>query len=102
MQEVAEFCLKKAQELGCKYVEVRAEKRSSSGFILKNGNPEISGFDITSGIGIRYLVNNNLGFVSTNNFDREKILSILKRSINTTKNSSRISKDIYFSEEKKK
>lgn len=101
MQEVAEFCLKKAQELGCKYVEVRAERRSSSGFVLKNGNPDISGFNIINGIGIRYLINNNLGFVSTNNFDKEKILQILKKSIITTKNSSKISKDIYFSDEKK-
>ena len=63
-EEIAEFSLKKAQELGCKYVEVRAEERISNGFVLKNGNLEISGFDINNGIGIRYLVNNNIGFVS--------------------------------------
>jgi len=99
-EEIAEFSLKKAQELGCKYVEVRAEERISNGFVLKNGNLEISGFDINNGIGIRYLVNNNIGFVSFNNFDRKNIIQILKKSISTTKNSSRISKDIYFSDEK--
>jgi len=100
-EEIAEFSLKKAQELGCRYVEVRVEERSSNGFVLKNGNPDISGFDMISGIGIRYLINNNLGFVSTNNFDREKISQILRRSVSTTRNSSRISKDVCFSDEKK-
>src|SRR3989344_3680581 len=99
-EDIAEFCLKKTQELGCKYVEVRTEKRTSSGFVLKSGNPEITGFDITKGIGIRYLVNNNLGFLSTNNFDKDKILSLMKKSIATTKNSNKISKKIFFSEEK--
>jgi len=100
MKEIAEFSLNKAQELGCKYVEVRAEKRTSTGLTLKNGNPEITGFDTTNGIGIRYMINNNLGFVSTNNFDREKILSLIKKSIRLTENTSRISRNIYFSEEK--
>ncbi len=100
-EEVAEFCLKKTQELGCKYVEVRYEKKSSNGFVLKNGNLEISGFDITNGVGIRYIINNNIGFVSLNNFDRKNIMSIIKKSVLTTRNSSRISKSIYLSDEKK-
>ena len=98
---IAEFCLKKAQEFGCKYVEVRFEKRSSNSFVMKNGNLEISGFDITSGIGIRYKINNNIGFISFNRFDKDKISSLLKKSVSSTINSSRMAKDIYFSDEKK-
>ncbi len=101
MKDIAEFTLKKTQELGCKYVEVRVEKRTSNGFTLKNGNPEIAGFDTTSGIGIRYLINNNLGFTSTNDFNKEKISNLLKKSINLTNKSSKISKNISFSEEEK-
>ena len=97
MKEVAEFSLKKAQELGCKYVEVRAEKRTSNSLTLKNGNPELAGFETTSGIGIRYIINNNLGFISLNNFDRDKVFSLIKKSVNMTKKSSRISKNIYCS-----
>ena len=100
MKEVAEFSLKKAQELGCKYVEVRAEKRTSNSLTLKNGNPELAGFETTSGIGIRYIINNNLGFISLNNFDRDKVFSLIKKSVNMTNKSSRISKNIYLSGEK--
>ena len=53
MEGIAEFCLKKSQELGCKYAEVRAERRTANGFILKNGNHEIRGFEELRGIGIR-------------------------------------------------
>jgi len=99
-KDLAEFSLKTVQDLGAKYAEVRYESHESNGFVLKNGISEVSGFDKTSGLGIRYLINNNLGFVSINILNKELIKKLIEKSFRLTKNGSKISDKINLSEEK--
>ncbi|MBL7147581.1 MAG: TldD/PmbA family protein [Nanoarchaeota archaeon] len=99
-KDLAEFSLKTVQELGAKYADVRYESHESNGFVLKNGVSEVSGFDKISGLGIRYLINNNLGFVSVNVFDKNKIKKLIEKSVRLTKNGGKISDKINLSEEK--
>lgn len=77
-RDLAIYAVDKAQELGARYAEVRLEHSSNNGIILKNGIPQISGFEEHSGLGMRILVNDRLGFFATNKLDNSSILSQIK------------------------
>ncbi len=96
-KDIADFSVKYLLKKGASYAEARLEHHESSGFILKNGNPEIAGFDKVSGLGIRFLINNSLGFLSINDFTKKKIIELIDKSIKRTKASSKISDKIEFS-----
>ena len=66
MQDLAEFSIDYLKDKEVDYAEARLETIKSSGFMLNNSNPEISGFDQSSGLGIRFIINNNMGFASIN------------------------------------
>jgi TldD protein len=100
MKDLAEFSIKYLEEKGASYAEARLETTTSEGFILKDGNLEISGFDQITGLGIRYLLNKNLGFISLNDLNKKKLKDQLDASIRKIKKSSKISKEIRFSENK--
>jgi TldD protein len=99
-QDFADFSVKELEKLGCSYAEARLEDIKGSAFIMKNGNIEISGFDKSIGLGLRYTINNTLGFVAINDLNKSRILNLIKRSVNLTRNSSKIRQKINFSEEK--
>ncbi len=99
-EDLADFSLKQLEKLGASYAEARLEEIKGSGFILKNGNVEISGFDRVNGLGLRFIINNTLGFVSINDFNKEKINYLIRKSFNLTKNSSKIGNKVKLSEEK--
>ena len=65
-REYADFALRFLKKKNVDYGEVRLEEHEEEGLILKNGVVEVSGFDHTAGIGVRFLLNNSLGFVSIN------------------------------------
>ena len=44
-RDLAEMAVDKAVELGADYAEARMEFVSGQDSLLKNGNPEVSGFD---------------------------------------------------------
>ena len=100
MEDIAKFCVEYLEKKDCSYVEARVEEKDINGFILKNGVPELSGFDSVEGIGVRFVLNKTLGFVSLNDFDRSKVKDNLDRAIRITKKSSRISEKTELSEEK--
>ncbi|KYK25981.1 MAG: TldD-like protein [Candidatus Proteinoplasmatales archaeon SG8-5] len=64
-RELAEKAMNKALDSGAHYAEARLEVVKASSLVMKNGNPEISGFERTAGMSIRVLVNGSLGFAST-------------------------------------
>ena len=99
-KDLADFSIKFLQEKGADYAEARLEDHTSTGIILKDSNPEITGFDQSAGLGIRFLINNNLGFVSINELKKEKLKEQLEKSIKITQRASKISEKINFSEEK--
>lgn len=99
-EDLADFSLKHLQKQGAKYVEIRLESSKSNDFVLKNGNLEVASTHEINGMGIRFTVNNSLGFLNLNVFNKEKIIPILDKGIRLTKSSSRLGEKINFSEEK--
>ena len=99
-KDLADFVIKKLLEKGASYAESRLETYESNGFMLKNGNPEISGFGKVTGLGIRYLINNTLGFISVNELNKDNINKLIKSSFLITEKASKIGEKINFSENK--
>jgi len=91
-RDLAELVVNRAQELGAEYAEARMEFVSGQDSLLKNGNPEVSGFDRDAGIGIRVLVNGALAFASTNRLDRDSVIKATERGVDMAKASSRVLK----------
>ena len=71
--EIADFAIKYASSLGASYAEARLEHVEADAFVSKNGVLEASGFDTSQGMGVRFIIKNTLGFVSTNLLEKEKI-----------------------------
>ncbi len=86
-KEIADFALKQIQEHNPQYAEVRLETAEGSGYLLKNGQPQISSFDKSEGLSIRYLYKNSLHFLSTNQLTKDKIQELINKSIKTAKSS---------------
>jgi TldD protein len=82
--DLAEFAVNKAVKLGATYADARLESTSNNGFLLKNGIPQIAGFDISNGLGLRLVVKNALGFVSINDLDRQKVSQVIEKAFRTT------------------
>ncbi len=91
MEDLVKFALNLCK--GAKYAEVRLEESESTGFSLKNGIPEVSGFDKGAGIGIRVLVNGAMGFSSTNILQKENIRNAVNLAIKSAKLSSPTQKE---------
>ncbi len=65
-----EILIKKALNLGAEYCDIRFEERIITNIELKNKELKQSYIGSEKGIGIRVLYNNNVGFFSTNNFEK--------------------------------
>ncbi len=99
MEEIGEFVLKQCHE--AQYAEVRVENHEGEGFLLKNGIPEIAGFDSSRGIGVRVLVNGAMAFASTNILDKEHITAVCQRALKLARHSAPLlKKPITLSDEK--
>lgn len=99
-RDLADYAISIAQELGASYCEARFETTASNSFMLKNGVPEISGFGLESGIGIRLLIKGSLGFISTNIFTRKKIREMLSRTIKSINAKPGLHENLRLSEER--
>ncbi len=99
-EDLADFSLDYLKKHNVDYAEARLETMSNNSLILKNGILEASGFDITTGLGVRFIINGTLGFVSMNEFHKDKIIHLLNKAINITKSSSRFKQQIGLSKER--
>lgn len=99
-KELAEFALNYLKEKEVDYAEVRLEKNTGSGLVLNNSNLEMSGFDQETGLGVRFLIKNNLGFVAINQLEKEKIKQELNKSLSLTKKAAKLSERVSFSQNK--
>lgn len=95
-KDLAEFAVEYASKLGASYAEARLEHSQTNGFLLKNGVPEMSGFARISGLGLRIIVNNGLGFASTNTVEKAKIKELVKTAFKTTKAASKVQEEIHL------
>ncbi len=91
-RDLAELAVSRAQELGAEYAEARMEFVSGMDSLLKNGNPEVSGFDRDAGIGIRVLVKGALAFASTNRLDRDSVIKATEKGVDMARASARVLK----------
>ncbi len=66
-RDLAEFCVQFGQELGGDYVEARFVQETARGLAYRNGAPVSGGMAPSVGVGVRILVDGNMGFAS---FDR--------------------------------
>ncbi|KHO52468.1 MAG: hypothetical protein QT08_C0009G0021 [archaeon GW2011_AR17] len=99
-EDLAHFSIDQARKLGASYAEARLESTTANSLVMKNGAIEASSFDHFGGIGIRFIVNKKLGFVSTNELSKNKIITILEKAIRITKATKTMGENISLSKER--
>ncbi len=98
-KEYADFALKFLEKNNVQYGEVKLEEHEEEGLILKKGVLEVSGFDHSVGIGIRFLLNNSLGFISINRFEKDSIKKNIMKAISLVRKGNKLSERVRLSEE---
>lgn len=99
-EDIIFYAIKLIEKSGAEYVEARMQHTTGNTFIIKNSNIDVLSLDNNYGLGIRYLLNGSLGFLSTNIISKENIKRIIYQSIKKTLNIFRLSEKIKLSEEK--
>ena len=101
MKDLADLAVELALKMGADYAEARYHDDRANFYVLRNGVPEVAGFDRARGIGIRVLVQGALGFTSLNRPDRGLLERRVREAISMARASARMrKKPIRFSEEK--
>jgi len=99
-RDMADRAIEKALNLGAEYAEARMEAATANSLILKNNNPEISGFDRSSGMSVRVLVKGSLGFASTDQLGGESVEDCFETAVRMAKAATNLTKErIFLSEE---
>ncbi len=99
-KDVADFALKYLQSNGAEYAEVRLEHTHVHSVVMKNDVVEAVGFDEYQGVGMRFIANKRLGFVSTNEFDRQKMQAIMDKALRVTQATGKLAEPTYLAEDK--
>ena len=99
-KSLADFALRYIEKRGASYVEAKLESHETNELFLKNSIPEAISFLTTQGLGIRYIADGTLGFISTNCPEKNRLKTIIDKSLNLTKRSSKYREGIKLSEEK--
>ena len=99
-KSLIDFALRYIEKRGASYVEAKLESHETNELFLKNSIPEAISFLTTQGLGIRYIADGTLGFISTNCPEKNRLKTIIDKSLNLTKRSSKYREGIKLSEEK--
>src|SRR3989344_2510003 len=100
MDDIVRFALKQLEKSNVQYAEVRYVHSTNNGIIIKNQIPQIGTFEENEGIGIRYLLNNAVGFLSINQLDKNKIKELLNRSVRKINTNKKINEKISLASDK--
>src|SRR3989338_3153278 len=100
MEDLVEFALKELEKNKVTYAEVRYTHSIGNGIILKNQVPQVGSFEENEGIGIRYILNNALGFLSTNELEKNKIKELIERNLRKVASNKKINDLIYLESDK--
>src|SRR3989338_5094135 len=92
--DLAEFAVERALRKGAKFADARLENDSFNSFLLKNGVAEVSGFEDSSGLGVRVLVDRTAGFAATNNLSREGVKAAVDAAVRDAKRCSKLDNGI--------
>lgn len=98
-KDLAEFAVEFLQKLGASYAECRLENSIFNSFLLKNGILQSASFGNISGLGIRFIKNKTLGFATTNELQKDRIKNMIKKSLKTTRKSSKIGENVVLADE---
>ncbi|MFX1482592.1 MAG: TldD/PmbA family protein [Promethearchaeota archaeon] len=86
-KDLAEYCIEFGNNLGASYVEARYVTDLTKGLVYRNGEPISGGVTPSSGIGVRILVEGNIGFASFDRLEKkiaeESIISAYKMAKNS-------------------
>lgn len=89
MESIADLAIKTAMKLGAQYAEARLENSAGNSFLFKNGVLEGSEFGEGTGLGVRLLINNTIGFATTNILTDDSVKSAVKKALELAKSSKR-------------
>jgi len=85
-----EFCVNYASDLGAEYAEARFQFDIIESIILKNHVPEASLFHEKSGISVRVVYKNSLGFASTDKISKIEARNAAKRAFKIAKAAAKV------------
>lgn len=88
-KDLAEHCVEYGLQFRCEYVEARYVEDVVRGIAYRNGQPVSGGITPTSGIGVRVLVDGNMGFASFDRLETELGEQALCAAIKMARNSKR-------------
>ena len=88
-KDLAEFCVEYGQKLGSDYAEARYEHIIGRGFAYRNGAPISGGMQPTTGIGVRLLVDGNMGFASFDRLEKKLAEEAITLAYKIAKNARR-------------
>lgn len=88
-KDIAEYCIKVGQDLGCSYVEARYVRDLTRGLAFRNGEPVSGGFSPTEGIGVRILAEGNMGFASFDRLEKNLASESIATAYKMAKNAKR-------------
>jgi len=97
--DIADYAIAYLLRLGASYVEVRLEHTKGSSYLLKNGILQGGGIEDKQGLGIRFLANGSIGFLSTNLLDKESIKDIINKSYKLSRASKHLKENVTLSAE---
>ena len=98
-EDLLNFSINYLRKKGTSYTECRLQENQSNSFIVKNETLQISAFNNEAGLGIRYLLKNTPGFISTNSLSKANIKKQIDNSLKLTKASVKLSENITFTNE---
>jgi len=92
-QELADFAVKLALQLGATYAEARWEREVANGFSLKNGVPQLAGFDDVEGLGLRLFFHGGVEYLSTDYMDKRHVTELVEKGIRNANASAKMVKE---------
>jgi TldD protein len=87
--DLSEYAVELGSTLGASYTEVRFVREATEGFSTRNGDILSAGKNEREGMGIRVLVDGNLGFCSLDELAKESIEDSMKSTVATARRSGR-------------
>jgi TldD protein len=88
-KDLAEYCVEYGHKLGGSYVEARYVKDTTRALAFRNGEPFSGGYSPSTGIGVRILVDGNMGFASFDRLDKELAEETISIAYKMAKNTRR-------------
>jgi len=88
-QDLSEYAIDLASDLGASYAEARFVKERTEGYSTRNGQILSAGKNEREGIGIRVLVDGNMGFCSLDELTRKSVERSLRSTVRTARGAGR-------------